>query len=176
MNIELGKYLRLLDYTNPYKVKDKFFNAINYPNDFAFIAQHFEDYFHYEFIYGARDLYLSHKEDFYKIYNLVGNSLNSDINDDISNRNKRIFIVLSGVLLEHNDNKIDANNLKKSITVLETIVNKFTKDKSDGYNPRPTFTTTEKIEEIFDKDKNKLLYGQKKYIPFIQQMGWSSWS
>ena len=43
MNIELGKYLRLLDYTNPYKAKEKFFNAINYPNDFAFIAQHFEN-------------------------------------------------------------------------------------------------------------------------------------
>lgn len=153
MNIELGQYLRLLDYTNPYKAKEKFFNAINYPNDFAFIAQHFENYFHYEFIYGARDLYLNHKEDFYKIYNLVRNSLNSDKNDD---RIKRIFIVLSGVLLEHNDNKIDTNNLKKSVTVLETIVNKFTKDNSNRYNPRPTFTTTEKIEEIFDKDKNKL--------------------
>lgn len=153
MNIELGQYLRLLDYTNPYKAKEKFFNAINYPNDFAFIAQHFENYFHYEFIYGARDLYLNHKEDFYKIYNLVRNSLNSDKNDD---RIKRIFIVLSGVLLEHNDNKIDTNNLKKSVTVLETIVNKFTEDNSNRYNPRPTFTTTEKIEEIFDKDKNKL--------------------
>lgn len=153
MNIELGQYLRLLDYTNPYKAKEKFFNAINYPNDFAFIAQHFENYFHYEFIYGARDLYLNHKEDFYKIYNLVKNSLNSDRNDD---RIKRIFIVLSGVLLEHNDNKIDTNNLKKSVTVLETIVNKFTEDNSNRYNPRPTFTTTEKIEEIFDKDKNKL--------------------
>lgn len=151
MNIELGEYLRLLDYNNPYKAREKFFNAINYPNDFAFIAQHFEYYFHYDFIYGARDLYLNHKEDFYKIYNLVGNSLNSDI----SNRNKRIFIVLSGILLEHNDNKIDANNLKISLTVLETIVNKFTEDKSDGYNKRPAFTTTEKIEEIFDKDKNK---------------------
>lgn len=153
MNIELGQYLRLLDYTNPYKAKEKFFNAINYPNDFAFIAQHFENYFHYEFIYGARDLYLNHKEDFYKIYNLVRNSLNSDKNDD---RIKRIFIVLSGVLLEHNDNKIDTNNLKKSVTVLETIVNKFTEDNSNRYNPRPTFTTTEKIEEIFNKDKNKL--------------------
>ncbi|MEI0565824.1 DUF4132 domain-containing protein [Brachyspira pulli] len=149
MNIELGKYLRLLDYTNPYKVKDKFFNAINYPNDFGFIAKHFEDYYHYEFIYGARDLYLNHKEDFYKIYHLVGNNLNN-------NRNKRIFIVLSGVLLEHNDNKIDTNNLKISLTVLQTITNKFTEDKSDGYNKRPAFTTTEKIEEIFDKDKNKL--------------------
>ena len=152
MNIELGEYLRLLDYNNPYKAREKFFNAINYPNDFAFIAQHFEYYFHYDFIYGARDLYLNHKEDFYKIYNLVGNSLNSDI----SNRNKRIFIVLSGILLEHNDNKIDANNLKISLTVLQTITNKFTEDKSDGYNKRPAFTTTEKIEEIFDKDKNKL--------------------
>ena len=151
MNIELGEYLRLLDYNNPYKAREKFFNAINYPNDFAFIAQHFEYYFHYDFIYGARDLYLNHKEDFYKIYNLVGNSLNSDI----SNRNKRIFIVLSGILLEHNDNKIDANNLKISLTVLQTITNKFTEDKSDGYNKRPAFTTTEKIEEIFDKDKNK---------------------
>lgn len=153
MNIELGQYLRLLDYTNPYKAKEKFFNAINYPNDFAFIAQHFENYFHYEFIYGSRDLYLNHKEDFYKIYNLVRNSLNSDKNDD---RIKRIFIVLSGILLEHNDNKIDTNNLKKSVTVLETIVNKFTEDNSNRYNPRPTFTTTEKIEEIFDKDKNKV--------------------
>ena len=151
MNIELGEYLRLLDYNNPYKAREKFFNAINYPNDFAFIAQHFEYYFHYDFIYGARDLYLNHKEDFYKIYNLVGNSLNSDI----SNRNKRIFIVLSGILLEHNDNKIDANNLKIFLTVLQTITNKFTEDKSDGYNKRPAFTTTEKIEEIFDKDKNK---------------------
>ncbi|WP_297246994.1 DUF4132 domain-containing protein [uncultured Brachyspira sp.] len=149
MNIELGKYLRLLDYTNPYKVKDKFFNAINYPNDFGFIAKHFEDYYHYEFIYGARDLYLNHKEDFYKIYHLVGNNLNN-------NRNKRIFIVLSGVLLEHNDNKIDANNLKISLTVLQTITNKFTEDNSEGYNTRPVFTSTEKIEEIFDKDKNKL--------------------
>ena len=157
MNIELGKYLRLLDYTNPYKVKDKFFNAINYPNNFGFIAKHFEDYYHYEFIYGARDLYLNHKEDFYKIYNLVRNSLNSDKNDDRNNdRNKRIFIVLSGVLLEHNDNKIDINNLKKSIPVFQTIVNKFTEDNSDRYNKRPAFTTTEKIEEIFDKDKNKL--------------------
>ncbi|WP_300741400.1 DUF4132 domain-containing protein [uncultured Brachyspira sp.] len=157
MNIELGQYLRSLDYTDPYKAKEKFFNSINYPNDFAFIAQHFEYYFHYEFIYGARDLYLNHKEDFYKIYNLLGNSLNSDKNDDRNNdRIKRIFIVLSGVLLEHNDNNLDTNNLKKSVTVLETIVNKFTEDKYNGYNPRPTFTTTEKIEEIFDKDKNKL--------------------
>ena len=148
MNIELGKYLRLLDYTNPYKVKDKFFNAINYPNNFGFIAKHFKDYFHYEFIYGARDLYLNYKEDFYRIYNLVGNDLKND-------RNKRIFIVLSGVLLEHNDNNLDTNNLKKSIPVFQTITNKFTEDKSDGYNKRPAFTTTEKIEEIFDKDKNK---------------------
>ncbi|WP_300758224.1 DUF4132 domain-containing protein [uncultured Brachyspira sp.] len=149
MNIEIGEYLRLLDYSNPYKAREKFFNAINYPNDFAFIAQHFQNYFHYAFIYGARDLYLNHKEDFYKIYNLVGNDLKND-------RNKRIFIVLSGVLLEHNDNKIDTNNLKKSIPVFQTIVNKFTEDNSDRYNKRPTFTTTVKIEEIFDKDKNKL--------------------
>ncbi|PPS22473.1 DUF4132 domain-containing protein [Brachyspira murdochii] len=151
INIILGSHLRSLDYNNPYKAREKFFNAINYPNDFAFIAQHFEDYFHYAFIYGARDLYLNYKEDFYRIYNLVGNDLKND-------RNKRIFIVLSGVLLEHNDNKIDTNNLKKSIPVFQTIVNKFTEDKSNGYNynPRPTFTTTVKIEEIFDKDKNKL--------------------
>ena len=149
MNIEIGEYLRLLDYSNPYKAREKFFNAINYPNDFAFIAQHFQNYFHYAFIYGARDLYLNHKEDFYKIYNLVENDLKND-------RNKRIFIVLSGVLLEHNDNKIDTNNLKKSIPVFQTIVNKFTEDNSDRYNKRPTFTTTVKIEEIFDKDKNKL--------------------
>lgn len=149
MNIELGEYLRLLDYTNPYKAKEKFFKAVNYPNDFGFIAKHFKDYFHYEFIYGARDLYLNYKEDFYRIYNLVGNDLKND-------RNKRIFIVLSGVLLEHNDNKIDTNNLKKSIPVFQTIVNKFTEDKSNRYNKRPTFTTTVKIEEIFDKDKNKL--------------------
>ncbi|WP_096737713.1 DUF4132 domain-containing protein, partial [Brachyspira sp. G79] len=134
---------------NPYKAREKFFNAINYPNDFAFIAQHFQNYFHYAFIYGSRDLYLNYKEDFYKIYNLVGNDLKND-------RNKRIFIVLSGVLLEHNDNKIDTNNLKKSIPVLQTIVNKFTEDNSDRYNKRPAFTTTVKIEEIFDKDKNKL--------------------
>ncbi|WP_107926766.1 DUF4132 domain-containing protein, partial [Brachyspira hampsonii] len=89
------------------------------------------------------------REDFYKIYNLVGNDLKND-------RNKRIFIVLSGVLLEYNDNKIDANNLKKSIPVFQTIVNKFIEDNSDRYNKRPAFTTTEKIEEIFDKDKNKL--------------------
>ncbi|MCZ9957193.1 DUF4132 domain-containing protein [Brachyspira hyodysenteriae] len=158
INIILGYYLKSLDYNNPYKAREKFFNAINYPNDFAFIAQHFEDYFHYAFIYGARDLYLNHKEDFYKIYNFVENSLNSDRynNNRNNDRNKRIFIVLSGILLEHNDNKIDTNNLKKSVTVLETIVNKFTKDNSNRYNPRPTFTTTEKIEEIFDKDKNKL--------------------
>ncbi|WP_297295616.1 DUF4132 domain-containing protein [uncultured Brachyspira sp.] len=148
MNIELGEYLRLLDYTNPYKAKEKFFKAVNYPNDFGFIAKHFKDYFHYEFIYGARDLYLNYKEDFYRIYNLVGNDLKND-------RNKRIFIVLSGVLLEHNDNNLDTNNLKKSIPVFQTITNKFTEDKSDGYNKRPAFTTTEKIEEIFDKDKNK---------------------
>ncbi len=181
INIELGQYLRLLDYTNPYKAKEKFFNAINYPNDFAFIAQHFEYYFHYEFIYGARDLYLNHKEDFYKIYNLVGNSLNSDKNDDRNNdRIKRIFIVLSGILLEHNDNKIDTNNLKKSVTVLETIVNKFTEDKSNRYNTRPTFTTTEKIEEIFEKDKNKLFdtlidyYTNKKNTYNVYGSRWSS--
>ncbi|MDO7021669.1 DUF4132 domain-containing protein, partial [Brachyspira innocens] len=151
INIILGYYLKSLDYNNPYKAREKFFNAINYPNDFAFIAQHFQNYFHYAFIYGARDLYLNYKEDFYRIYNLLGNDLKND-------RNKRIFIVLSGVLLEHNDNKIDTNNLKKSIPVFQTIVNKFTEDKSNGYNynPRPTFTTTVKIEEIFDKDKNKL--------------------
>ncbi|OEJ14250.1 MolR family transcriptional regulator [Brachyspira hampsonii] len=149
MNIEIGQYLRLLDYSNPYKAKDKFLKAINYPNSFIFIAKHFEDYFHYAFIYGARDLYLNYKEDFYKVYNLVGNDLKND-------RNKRIFIVLSGVLLEHNDNNIDTNNLKKSIPVFQTIVNKFTEDKSNRYNKRPTFTTTVKIEEIFDKDKNKL--------------------
>ncbi|MEI0526619.1 DUF4132 domain-containing protein [Brachyspira murdochii] len=149
MNIEIGHYLRLLDYSNPYKAKDKFLRAINYPNSFIFIAKHFEDYFHYEFIYGARDLYLNYREDFYKIYNLVGNDLKND-------RNKRIFIVLSGILLEHNDNKIDTNNLKKSIPVFQTIVNKFTEDNSDRYNKRPAFTTTVKIEEIFDKDKNKL--------------------
>ena len=169
MNIELGKYLRLLDYTNPYKAKEKFFNAINYPNDFAFIAQHFENYFHYEFIqhfenyfhyefiYGARDLYLNHKEDFYKIYNFVGNSLNSDrynINRN-NDRNKRIFLVLSGVLLEHNDKKIDNNNLKKAAAVLQTIVNHFTKEDTDRYTKLPLFSTTENIEEIFDKDKNK---------------------
>ncbi|MEI0559038.1 DUF4132 domain-containing protein [Brachyspira intermedia] len=158
INIILGYYLKSLDYNNPYKAREKFFNAINYPNDFAFIAQHFEDYFHYAFIYGARDLYLNHKEDFYKIYNFVENSLNSDRynNNRNNDRNKRIFIVLSGILLEHNDNKIDTNNLKNAVSVLQTIVNKFTKDNSDRYNPRPTFTTTEKIEEIFDKDKNKL--------------------
>ena len=181
MNIELGQYLRSLDYTDPYKAKEKFFNSINYPNDFAFIAKHFEYYFHYEFIYGARDLYLNHKEDFYKIYNLLGNSLNSDKNDDRNNdRIKRIFIVLSGVLLEHNDNKIDTNNLKKSITVLETIVNKFTKDNSNRYNPRPAFTTTVKIEEIFDKDKNKLFdtlidyYTDKKNAYRLYSSRWDS--
>ncbi|MBW5395757.1 DUF4132 domain-containing protein, partial [Brachyspira hampsonii] len=151
MNIEIGHYLRLLDYSNPYKAKDKFLMAINYPNSFIFIAKHFEDYFNYEFIYGARDLYLNYREDFYKIYHLVGNDLKND-------RNKRIFIVLSGVLLEHNDNKIDTNNLKVAEHVLQTIVNKFTEDNSDRYNKRPAFTTTEKIEEIFDKDKNKLFY------------------
>uniref|UniRef100_UPI003F4B4EE2 DUF4132 domain-containing protein n=1 Tax=Brachyspira catarrhinii TaxID=2528966 RepID=UPI003F4B4EE2 len=158
INIILGYHLRSLDYNNPYKAREKFFNAINYPNDFAFIAQHFEDYFHYAFIYGARDLYLNHKEDFYKIYNFVENSLNSDRynNNRNNDRNKRIFIVLSGILLEHNDNKIDTNNLKNAVSVLETIVNKFTKDNSDRYNKRPAFTTTVKIEEIFDKDKNKL--------------------
>ncbi|ELV06779.1 molybdate metabolism regulator, partial [Brachyspira hampsonii 30599] len=119
INIEIGQYLRLLDYSNPYKAKDKFLKAINYPNSFIFIAKHFEDYFRYEFIYGARDLYLNYREDFYKVYNLVGNDLKND-------RNKRIFIVLSGVLLENNDNKIDTNNLKKSIPVFQTIVNKFT--------------------------------------------------
>lgn len=182
MNIELGQYLRSLDYTDPYKAKEKFFNSINYPNDFAFIAKHFEYYFHYEFIYGARDLYLNHKEDFYKIYNLLGNSLNSDRynNNRNNDRNKRIFIVLSGVLLEHNDNKIDTNNLKKSVTVLETIVNKFTEDKYNGYNPRPTFTTTEKIEEIFDKDKNKLFdtlidyYTDKKNAYRLYSSRWDS--
>ncbi|MEI0604387.1 DUF4132 domain-containing protein, partial [Brachyspira alvinipulli] len=154
INIILGYHLRLLDYKNPYKAREKFFNAINYPNDFTFIAQHFDNYYHYEFIYGARDLYLNHKEDFYKIYNFLENSLNSDRNND---RNKRIFIILSSVLLEHNDNKIDTNNLKKSAAVLQTIVNEFTKDTSDiYYNPRPTLTSTENIEEIFDKDKNKL--------------------
>lgn len=158
INIILGYHLRSLDYNNPYKAREKFFNAINYPNDFAFIAQHFEYYFHYDFIYGARDLYLNHKEDFYKIYNFVENSLNSDRynNNRNNDRNKRIFIVLSGILLEHNDNKIDTNNLKNAVSVLETIVNKFTKDNSDRYNKRPAFTTTVKIEEIFDKDKNKL--------------------
>lgn len=158
INIILGYHLRLLDYNNPYKAREKFFNAINYPNDFAFIAQHFEDYFHYAFIYGARDLYLNHKEDFYKIYNFIENTLNSDRynNNRNNDRNKRIFIVLSGVLLEHNDNKIDTNNLKKAVSVLQTIVNKFTEDKFNKYAKRPTFTTTEKIEEIFDKDKNKL--------------------
>ncbi|MEI0604388.1 DUF4132 domain-containing protein [Brachyspira alvinipulli] len=158
INIILGYHLRSLDYNNPYKAREKFFNAINYPNDFAFIAQHFEDYFHYAFIYGARDLYLNHKEDFYKIYNFVENSLNSDRynNNRNNDRNKRIFIVLSGILLEHNDNKIDTNNLKKAVSVLQTIVNKFTEDNSDRYNKRPAFTTTVKIEEIFDKDKNKL--------------------
>ena len=158
INIILGYHLRSLDYNNPYKAREKFFNAINYPNDFAFIAQHFEDYFHYAFIYGARDLYLNHKEDFYKIYNFVENSLNSDRynNNRNNDRNKRIFIVLSGILLEHNDNKIDTNNLKNAVSVLETIVNKFTKDNSDRYNKRPAFTTTVKIEEIFDKNKNKL--------------------
>lgn len=158
MNIILGYYLRTLDYNNPYKAKEKFFNAINYPNDFTFIAQHFENYFHYEFIYGARDLYLNHKEDFYKIYNFVGNSLNSDrynINRN-NDRNKRIFLVLSGVLLEHNDKKIDNNNLKKASSVLQTIVNHFTKEDTDSYRKLPLFSTTEKIEEIFDKDKNKL--------------------
>ncbi|MEI0564832.1 DUF4132 domain-containing protein [Brachyspira pulli] len=182
MNIELGEYLRLLDYTNPYKAKEKFFKAVNYPNDFGFIAKHFKDYFHYEFIYGARDLYLNHKEDFYKIYNFVENSLNSDRynNNRNNDRNKRIFIVLSGVLLEHNDNNLDANNLKKSVTVLETIVNKFTEDKYNGYNPRPTFTTTEKIEEIFDKDKNKLFdtlidyYTDKKNAYRLYSSRWDS--
>ena len=158
INIILGHYLRSLDYNNPYKAREKFFNAINYPNDFAFIAQHFEDYFHYAFIYGARDLYLNHKEDFYKIYNFVENSLNSDRynNNRNNDRNKRIFIVLSGILLEHNDNNLDTNNLKKAVSVLQTIVNKFTEYNSDRYNKRPAFTTTVKIEEIFDKDKNKL--------------------
>ena len=157
MNIILGYYLRTLDYTNPYKAKEKFFNAINYPNDFTFIAQHFENYFHYEFIYGARNLYLNHKEDFYKIYNFVGNSLNSDrynINRN-NDRNKRIFLVLSGVLLEHNDKKIDNDNLKKASSVLQTIVNHFTKEDTDSYRKLPLFSTTENIEEIFDKDKNK---------------------
>ena len=158
INIILGHYLRSLDYNNRYKAREKFFNAINYPNDFAFIAQHFEDYFHYAFIYGARDLYLNHKEDFYKIYNFVENSLNSDRynNNRNNDRNKRIFIVLSGILLEHNDNNLDTNNLKKAVSVLQTIVNKFTEYNSDRYNKRPAFTTTVKIEEIFDKDKNKL--------------------
>ena len=158
INIILGDYLKSLDYNNPYKAREKFFNAINYPNDFAFIAQHFEDYFHYAFIYGARDLYLNHKEDFYKIYNFVENSLNSDRynNNRNNDRNKRIFIVLSGILLEHNDNNLDTNNLKKAVSVLQTIVNKFTEYNSDRYNKRPAFTTTVKIEEIFDKDKNKL--------------------
>ena len=58
---------------------------------------------------------MNHKEDFYKIYNFVENSLNSDrynINRN-NDRNKRIFLVLSGVLLEHNDKKIDNDNLKK---------------------------------------------------------------
>ncbi|WP_020004504.1 DUF4132 domain-containing protein [Brachyspira innocens] len=173
MNIELGQYLRLLDYSNPYKAKDKFLKAINYPNSFIFIAKHFEDYFRYEFIYGARDLYLNYKEDFYKVYNLVGNDLKND-------RNKRIFIVLSGVLLEHNDNNIDANNLKKSIPVFQTIVNKFTEDKSNRYNKRPTFTTTVKIEEIFDKDKNKLFdtlieyYTDKKNAYNLYSNRWDS--
>ncbi|MEI0596377.1 DUF4132 domain-containing protein [Brachyspira pilosicoli] len=157
MNIILGYHLRSLDYNNPYKAREKFFNAINYPNDFAFIAQHFEDYFHYAFIYGARDLYLNHKEDFYKIYNFIENTLNSDRynNNRNNDRNKRIFIVLSGVLLEHNDNKIDTNNLKKAVSVLQTIVNKFTEDKFNKYAKRPTLSSTENIEEIFDKDKNK---------------------
>ncbi|WP_157154778.1 DUF4132 domain-containing protein [Brachyspira murdochii] len=173
INIEIGQYLRLLDYSNPYKAKDKFLKAINYPNSFIFIAKHFEDYFRYEFIYGARDLYLNYREDFYKVYNLVGNDLKND-------RNKRIFIVLSGVLLENNDNKIDTNNLKKSIPVFQTIVNKFTEDNSDRYNKRPAFTTTEKIEEIFDKDKNKLFdtlieyYTDKKNTYNLYSNRWDS--
>ena len=97
------------------------------------------------------------KEDFYKIYNFVGNSLNSDrYNKNRNNdRNKRIFLVLSGVLLEHNDKKIDNNNLKKAAAVLQTIVNHFTKEDTDSYRKLPLFSTTENIEEIFDKDKNK---------------------
>ncbi|MEI0796553.1 DUF4132 domain-containing protein, partial [Brachyspira pilosicoli] len=160
----------------------KFFNAINYPNDFTFMAQHFEDYFHYEFIYGARDLYLNHKEDFYKIYNFVENSLNSDrYNKNRNNdRNKRIFIILSSVLLEYNDNKIDTNNLKKAVSVLQTIVNKFTEDKFNKYAKRPTLSSTENIEEIFDKDKNKLFdelidyYTSKKNTYNLYSSRWDS--
>ncbi|WP_157142914.1 DUF4132 domain-containing protein [Brachyspira pilosicoli] len=177
MNIILGYYLRTLDYTNPYKAKEKFFNAINYPNDFTFIAQHFEYYYRYEFIYGARDLYLNHKEDFYKIYNFVENSLNSDRNN---NRNRRIFIILSSVLLEHNDKKIDNNNLKKAVSALQTIVNKFTEDKFNNYAKRPTLSSTENIEEIFDKDKNKLFdelidyYTSKKNTYNLYSSRWDS--
>lgn len=177
MNIILGYHLRLLDYNNPYKAREKFFKAINYPNDFTFIAQHFEYYYRYEFIYGARDLYLNHKEDFYKIYNFVENSLNSDRNN---NRNRRIFIILSSVLLEHNDKKIDNNNLKKAVSALQTIVNKFTEDKFNNYAKRPTLSSTENIEEIFDKDKNKLFdelidyYTSKKNTYNLYSSRWDS--
>ncbi|WP_157146876.1 DUF4132 domain-containing protein [Brachyspira pilosicoli] len=177
MNIILGYHLRLLDYNNPYKAREKFFKAINYPNDFTFIAQHFEYYYRYEFIYGARDLYLNHKEDFYKIYNFVENSLNSDRNN---NRNRRIFIILSSVLLEHNDKKIDNNNLKKAVSALQTIVNKFTEDKFNNYAKRPTLSSTENIEEIFDKDKNKCFdelidyYTSKKNTYNLYSSRWDS--
>ncbi|WIH90306.1 DUF4132 domain-containing protein [Brachyspira pilosicoli] len=182
MNIILGYHLRSLDYNNPYKAREKFFKAINYPNDFAFIAQHFDDYSRYDFIYGARDLYLNHKEDFYKIYNFVENSLNSDrYNKNRNNdRNKRIFIILSSVLLEYNDNKIDTNNLKKAVSVLQTIVNKFTEDKFNKYAKRPTLSSTENIEEIFDKDKNKLFdelidyYTSKKNTYNLYSSRWDS--
>ncbi len=148
INIELGADIRYSDYDdNIYKAKEKFFNAINYPNHFRFIAKHFYNYFRYQFIYEARDLYLKSKEDFYKIYNLVGKNI-----DDKSN--KRIFIVLTSILIEHNDiEKADLKKFIKSVYILKDIVNHFMENKS-RYITTPALTSTEKIEEIFDKDKN----------------------
>lgn len=149
INIDFGTYVNRDSFSDRYKMIDKRYKELDFPNYFSVIAKHFNDYFYIDKVHNFKKLYLNDKESFYKLYNLL-KSENYITRQDI----KIIFILFSAVLLEHNDNNFDLETFKLCYQIIPSIILKCLK-KQDGGDVNKISNNIKNLEDVFDKNKNK---------------------
>ena len=149
INIDFGTYVNRDSFSDRYKMIDKRYKELDFPNYFSVIAKHFNDYFYIDKVHNFKKLYLNDKESFYKLYNLL-KSERYIIRQDI----KIIFILFSAILLEHNDNNFDLETFKLCYQIIPNVILKCLK-KQDGGDINKISNNIKNLEEVFDKDKNK---------------------
>ena len=149
INIDFGTYVNRDSFSDRYKMIDKRYKELDFPNYFSVIAKHFNDYFYIDKVHNFKKLYLNDKESFYKLYNLL-KSERYIIRQDI----KIIFILFSAILLEHNDNNFDLETFKLCYQIIPNVILKCLK-KQDGGDINKISNNIKNLKDVFDKDKNK---------------------